>query len=397
MKVLSSLLGRNRALTLSMVGLALIACGGSTTTASPGSKSTYTITVDADLSGINAPSAVPATQGFQAYIADLNSSGGVNGHHINLPVLDDRSDLPTALANYQQTLSSDSLGFLGNTNSGIVSAIGLKATQDGIAEASFPGYNTGVGTFPYVYNLNPVGPTYFNIIASFAVSQTPNPQGAKAAFIAYDSALTQTFDAPLAKALSAKGFSMAYSQHVPVSAIDLSVAAGSIASRAPAIVVTSLQDAQIVQFVQALRARSYSGPVINFSSGVTPASLKKLDDPKMYVVQYTADPTNLNNPDVAAMNKIAVKTGFASGASNQFFIENYVFAKVVAAAITKCGDKCTRDSFNSALESSKVSAGTLMAGTPGFSPTNHVMTQKVVISQWDNSAGYTAPIKGFGF
>jgi ABC-type branched-subunit amino acid transport system substrate-binding protein len=377
-------------------------CGGATTggqqsSGQTGSKATYTITVDSDTTGVNGLSGVADSDGFQAYFATANKSGGVNGHHINVEAYNDNSDVPTALANYQKTLASNSLGFFQNNPSAVIAAVGTKATGDGIPESNTGGYMAGVGTFPYVYNENPSGPTFFKIVTTFAASVVSHPKGSKAAFIGYDSALVESYQPQLGKALVAKGFSMAYSQLVPPTTVDFSVAAGGISAAQPAIVVTDLQDQQIVPFVNGLRQRGYSGPIINFGSNASSTSMKKLDDPKMYLVQYTVDPLDTGDPDVAAVIKAANDTGFTQGLNQNFYIEAWVFAKIVAAAIGKCGDSCTRDSLNKALESTTVSGGTLMAGNPGFSPTNHIMTQSAVVDQWSNSNGYLTPIKGFGF
>lgn len=382
--------------------LLVAGCGGTSAGQSSGgsgggSKAPYTITVDSDTTGVNGLSGVADSDGFQAYFANLNKSGGVNGHHINVESYNDNSDVPTALANYQKTLASDSLGFFQNNPSAVIAAVGTKATLDGIPESNTGGYMAGVGTFPYIFNENPSGPTFFNIVSKFAATEIANPKGAKAAFIGYDSALVESYQPQVGKALTAKGFKMAYSQLVPPTTVDFSVAAGSISSAQPAIVVTDLQDQQIVSFVTGVRQRGYSGPIINFGSNASSTSMKKLDDPKMYLVQYTVDPLNTKDPEVAEVLRVASETGFNQGINQLFYIEAWVFAKVLAAAIGKCGDSCTRDSLNKALERTTVDGGTLMAGSPGFSPTNHIMTQAAVVDQWSDSNGYLTPIKGFGF
>ncbi len=364
---------------------------------SASSKASYTLTLSGDHTGVFASSGLANTNGFEAYIASVNAKGGVDGHHIDMQVLDDRSDVPTALANYQLALNSSSLGFLQNNASPVIQAVAPKATKDGIVESSSGGYNGGNGVYPYIFNENPTVPTYMDEIVPFALAKVPNPQGAKVAFLAYDSALTETYEPMLAKALGPKGFSIAYNQLVPIKAVDMSVAAGNIAGLSPAMVVTAMQDAQIVPLVTGLRQRGYKGPVINFNSNVTAVSLKKLNDPQMYLIQYTADPTDSKNPDVAAMDQVAKETGFTQEMDQLFFIEAYVFGKVVVAALGKCGDNCTRQTFNTALENTTVSAGTLMAGSPGFTPTDHVMTKKLVVDQWSTSSGALAPIPGFGF
>ena len=100
-------------------------CGGSTpaatgSSAAPVEKKPYTVTVATDRSGAFSASGVPNATGFQAFMADLNTKGGVNGHKINVQALDDRGDVATALANYQQTLASDSLGIFMENPSAVI-------------------------------------------------------------------------------------------------------------------------------------------------------------------------------------------------------------------------------------------------------------------------------------
>jgi ABC-type branched-subunit amino acid transport system substrate-binding protein len=373
------------------------ACGGASTATSTGSKQSYTLTMDSDLSSNFAATGIALSNSIASYIASVNDSGGVNGHHINFVITDNRSDVPTALANYQKILASDSLADLENLNSAVVNAVGAKATADGIMENSPSGYNGGVGTFPYVYQDQPTLAQYNDLMANLSASLIGNPKGAKAVWIAYDSALQEGEQSRIAKSLTDKGFTMGYNQLVPQTAVDFSVAAGNIVAASPAIVTASILDAQKVQLVSALRSRNYTGPIVNFDSNLTTATMKRLNDPKMYSVLFTADPTDTTNKDVATMLKAAEKYGRTQGDTNAYFIDGWMVGKVVIAALARCGDKCTRQSFNAGLEKTSVSGGSLMAGNPGFSPTNHVMAQKLIVEQWDTTKGVLVPIKGYGF
>src|SRR5207253_1260572 len=126
----------------------------------------------------------------------------------------------------------------------------------------------------------------------------------------------------------------------------------------------------------------------NFGSNVTSASIKKINDPKLFLVIYTADTQNTKDPEVAKMLADAAKYGFSQGTDQTFFTQAYTFAKAVGAAIAKCGDTCDRKSFNTALETTTVPGGSLMAGSPGFSPTSHTFAQKAAIAEWNAQAGY---------
>lgn len=385
----------------------LASCGGAATpgggsssgAASAAPKKPYTIGIGADLSGVFASSGTADSNGFATYFAALNEEkGGVNGHKIIVKVDDGRSDLGTSVAQYEAALANpDYLAYLESTNSAVVAAVHGRATKDGIAVSSASGYMGGTTVFPYVYNDNPSQQTFLDLVVAWATKQVANPNGAKAAWFAYSSALTEARAPVLAKTFEAKGFKMVYNERVPTTAIDFGVAAGAIAQANPDVLSLSMQDQQIVPFMTDLRARGYKGPVLNFGSNVTSASLKKINDPKLFLVVYTADTQNTKDPEVAKMLADAAKYGFSQGTDQTFFVQAYMLAKLVAAAIAKCGDTCDRKSFNDAMENTTVPGGSLMAGNPGFSPTNHTFAQKAAIAEWNNSVGYLTTIQGFGF
>jgi branched-chain amino acid transport system substrate-binding protein len=363
-----------------------------------GTDASYTITLSGDRSGPYAEAGTADMNGFQAYVDGVNDKGGVNGHKISLKVLDDQSDVPTALANYQQTLSSDSLGFFEQNDNNVANAIGAKAQQDGIAVSSIGGFHSGVGVYPYNYTMGPTAAQFFATIAKFASVHVKKTAGATAEFIAYDDANTETYAKPLGAALATEGIKLVGSQLVPTTSIDLTLAASNFAAKHPALVVTALQDgAPMISMVTGLRAHGYTGPIINFDSNVGDATMKKLNDPQVYLIGYTADSADTSNPAVETMLSVAAKHGLTAGSDQYFYVNGYMLAKLVVQAIGTCGDSCTRKSFNSALENTKTSGDGLMAGTIGFSPTDHDMVSSLIIDQWDGTKGYLVPIAGFGF
>jgi ABC-type branched-subunit amino acid transport system substrate-binding protein len=379
-------------LAVTVIGVA--ACG-STSSGGSGSKSTYTVTVNTGLSGPNEAGGIPSAEGFEAYMAKINKTGGVNGHHINVIVVDDAGSVPTGLSNYQAALASDSLGFFQTNASANVAAIGDKAVNDHIAIGAVSAYHGAEGTFPYVYNEAASQETAFSSTLAFAVHLVPNPSNTPAAFIAYDSTLTEALKPALATAASAKGFNIVYSQLVPRTSVDFSVAAGAIATANPAILITSILDTQITTLVTQVRQHGYMGPIVNFNTPITDASLRSLNDKNVYVVAGETDPTDTGDADVAAMLKSAIDTNDTNSDNNTNFVLAYVFAEAVADAIGKCGDNCTRESFNAALETTTVNAGTLMA-SPGFTKTDHDFIHQLGVFTWDNAHGYAVPVSGFG-
>ena len=97
---------------------------------------------------------------------------------------------------------------------------------------------------------------------------------------------------------------------------------------------------------------------------------------------------------LAAAHKYGLTQGLASSTN---YVEGWMLANVVVAAIDKCGNNCTRQSFNMAFESTTVSGDGLMAGNPGFSSSSHIMIKKPAVTQWDPTKDVATPVTGFGF
>lgn len=377
------------------------ATGATATTALPVASSTpkapYYLTIGTDLSSSFAAQccAIPLANGFQAWTAYVNGQGGVNGHQVKINLLDDASDVTKGLANYQQTLDSNSLGFLIENSSTVFTPIAAKAINDHIVESNVGGYQGGIGVYPYIYNILANLPMFEDALPTFAATKVSSVAGAKVAYFTYDSTLTETFQPGITGAFTAKGWQVVYNQLVPSTATDFSVAAGSIASAAPDVVIVDLLEAQLPEFVSQLRARNVKVPIINFSANISDAGKAKIDDSNLFFLESTASPTNQSNPAVVAMDKIATQTGFTTGMYNSFFIEGYIHAQVVLGALATCGDSCTRESLNSALENTTVPGGGLMSGNPGYSPTSHVMTKSLIVDYWDATSASVKLAPGY--
>jgi len=382
---------------LLVAAVALVALAISATVASSAGKPAYNLTLGTDESSpfASACCTIPMTNGFEAWISHVNKTGGVNGHKITITVMDDRSDVTTGLANYQRALSSNTLGFLLGGSSTVFTPIAARAIQDHIVESNGGGYQGGIGVYPYVYNILGNLPMFADIVPRFAKTRVLSTEGSVAAYLTYDSTLTETFQPRIVGALQGQGWQVKYNQLVPSSVTDFAVAAGNIAAVKPNIVVTDLLESQLPQFISQLRAHNVHAPVLNFSSNISDKTKNAIGDPNLFFVEGTAPATDLSNPAVKTMDAYAKAGGFTTGMDNAFFIYGYVHAEVITAALKKCGDKCTRSTFNTALGNTTIPGGGLMAGNPGYSPQSHVMTKRLIVVRWNKARQKLVNVAGF--
>jgi ABC-type branched-subunit amino acid transport system substrate-binding protein len=379
----------------------LAACRGSSDapTSTGKAPSSYTVTVGTDLSSAfsSACCGIPIANGFKTYMDALNAKGGVNGKtKVNVQSLDDQADVTTGLANFQQTLSSNSLGYFLTSASTVLTPIAAQATKDGIATSSIGGYMGGIGVYPYVYNSLPNSPSYVSTVTKFASSKVSSVSGSGIDYLSYDSTLTETFQKDMNSKLTADGWKLGYNQLVPSTASDFSVAAGSMAADHPKVIITDLLEGQLPTFVSQVRSHGVTVPIVNFSSNIDDATLAKINDPNLYLVEFTAPTSDTTNKAIKQMQAQATTAGLTQGDSNAFFVTGYVQAEIVAAALKKCSPDCSRTTFNTALNNTTVPGNGLMAGNPGFSPTSHVMAKKLVIVKYDSSKSLPVFVKGFG-
>jgi branched-chain amino acid transport system substrate-binding protein len=356
----------------------------------------YTVTADSDLSGPSDVGGIALMNGFRAAIDTANSAGGAHGHKINVQVLDDASDLPTGLSNFGEAESSSSLGYFLPNASPIADAIAPKATSEKYPTVTVNSYMGSAAD--YQYAMAPLGPAYANTLASFAGTLIPNPHSATVGYLDFQSPSAQSLQANVAKVFADKGYKSVYSQVVPLTLTDFSVEAAAIAKANPSLFVMAVLDAQLVPLVTALRQRGYDGPIINWDTPISDGSLKTLNDKKLYVLELGVDVSNTKDASVAKVLTAAHKYGLTQGLdSSTNYIEGWVLANIVVAAIEKCGNNCTRQSFNTALENTTIPGAGLMYGNPGFSPSDHIMIKKPAVTQWDAANGYSATVQGFGF
>ena len=379
-----------------MVAMLLVAaCGGAASTPA-GAKAPYKLTLSTDLSGpFSAVAGISYAEGFEAWMTHVNQTGGINGHKVDMEVMDDRSDVTTGLANYQKSLNSDSLAFLLTAASAINGPLGPKANADHFP-MSTPIFNGGVNIPDYVYDFNFSAALAADVIVRFAESKVPSGSK-KVAFISYDTA-SQRASIPVLEALfKSKGWTTVYNQFVPQTSVDFSVAGGEISGLKPDFVIGNMLDSQFAGFVTSIRSRGVTVPVSNFTANIAGTTWAKINDPNVFAPTPVPSLNDLTIPAVKELNDIAKESGHTQGMGIPAWAVTYVHAQVVAAALAKCADPCTREKLNTALQNTTVDPHGLMVGRPGFSPKDRTMEKGLAIIAYDTKKSLPSPVPGFGF
>jgi branched-chain amino acid transport system substrate-binding protein len=396
-----------RVLVPAVVGLLVAGCGSSSSKSSSGGTTTsggtsspttsggspssgssggdYIVGASLGLTGPIAEVAGPYRQGIAAYYQAVNSSGGINGHQVKFVALDDALDVTTSVANVRQLVSSDHVSAMYFILSNIQGANASYLTQSEVVTITQAVDSSVLHPANHLlFAGGIVEPDEAPPMVDFGVTKLSSPQGTKAAVITANSAALQELDTNLKTDAKAKGMSIVGNQVVPTSATDLSSEAEQFASAKPNIVFSGLIASQEPSFIQTLRQRGFTGPVIQYDGGSSYPLMKQLADPNIYML-FSLSFGHNTGPQVTKMTAAAKAAGTSSDA--YFFAQGYVQAYITGQGLTKCGYPCNGAKLATSLESlGSINTGGLTYGPWIYSPTDHSGVQDVAFFSWSTSA-----------
>jgi branched-chain amino acid transport system substrate-binding protein len=376
------------------VAVALAACGGSP--AAPGAKAAFSIYFVSDLTGVTAAIGQPMSSGSKAYIDWTNKQGGVNGHKINLTILDDGQDVNKVKLDIQQAANAGALGILGaNSSNGWspnapqaaanqISIMGLGFTDPQIEPAQ-----------PYLYSLSPsyiaMSTMDFNFIKEQLIKNNSAPANPKIAFYHYTSAAVSTMIGFYKQLAQPLGWQITTDQQFAQNATDVSSQATAIANSGTDVVIANLIDSLAPLAVKALREKGFKGPIVNFTGASSPATFAALKDPGYYSLRAYLATTDISQPGVQAVVDHAKAVGGTEGMANLYWSYGWVNAAVMLAGVKKCGDSCDKVKLNTALDNlGKVDVNGLNPDVQ-LTPTQHRTVTTGLYFHWDSGKSQEVP------
>lgn len=114
-----------------ILGLLLTGCGGTsekTTTTSAEGKEPYKIGAIFDISGKSSSLGIPERDTVKMIVDEINNQGGINGHQIDLVMLDNKSDETESALAIKNLIQQGVLAVIGSSTSGTTLAM-LEAAQ----------------------------------------------------------------------------------------------------------------------------------------------------------------------------------------------------------------------------------------------------------------------------
>jgi ABC-type branched-subunit amino acid transport system substrate-binding protein len=366
--------------------------------ASAGSaKAPFLIGADESLSGVLAVYGGWVKAGFGGEFAAVNKTGGIDGHKLDLKVLDDQFTLATAIANMKQLLAEKPVFVTGGILTTFCAGLQPLVQKAKIPEDCFEATDGQLSPVKkLLFERNPPEALTAQPIITFipsVVTATP-----KIGILVADIPGPDAFASEVQTLAQAKGWSITQSTTSPGSGTpptDAQLAA--LAATDPNVIVTEIAASQNAALVEALRTDGFTGPVI--SQDPDYAGLSTLKDSNY----YTLSPTTFVSPNStapAAKEYIAdLKSQGVTGIQNLdagYQAEAWVGAVDVVAALKKCtaahAGNCTGLQLAAALDSTTVSLPGIVSKF-GYTATDHVPFTSQYVYGYRASSGVTL-IKG---
>jgi len=339
--------------------IASCSSSGSSSSPSDGSSSSgaapYVWGINAELSGPVSFYGDQIAEGVQAYVNQVNASGGINGRKIKLVELDNAASESRAAANQTQLATADrAIAVFGSVLDAECDGSAVVAQRSQVPTACL---TIGVAN-PYIYGLGADNSTGGPAVVS-AVNKVTGNTSAKFAIMYNDLPPDITMNNDAAAAV---GRRLVSSQQLGLTETDFSVPVAKVVAAKPDAVVVSATGPAFVTILKGLRASGLTVPVLYVDGVVNASSILPLNASDVYPMgEYPfVDPAKSDSYTarfVAALKTTGAKITAAS--INGTPDTAYLAAAAFGTALKSCGASCTGAKLADALNKTMVSFGPL--------------------------------------
>lgn len=353
----------------------------------PGNGSSYRVVVVNDETGPLGPQFGPGGAGAKAKVYEINRAGGINGHKIDLEVIDGQSNLNLHLAALRKAASEQPTAIV---------QIGLSSAIEAGANGFLKTSNSPVLTvsapddllYPArrnIYDLEASPTQTGNALVSGAeqVLASKDLAGKRVAIVDVDSAFTKATGKAIETRAIKDGAKVVEHQTIPIVTTSFTSQASQIAGTRPDVVLLVVTAAETPIVASALKVAGYKGPMVEQQSGNTPTIFKQIADPNFYALRSVADVA-----ETPLLKSAASAAGVGGQATNSWFTQGWVLMSVLGQALTDCKNACSGGEVLKALDGlksfevpGKVNYGPIM-----FSSTDHAGVSAMQLYKWDPAA-----------
>lgn len=389
---------RRRAAVTFIVAIAMLtlaACGstannGASAKNKSSSKSTsssgdYIVGYTGDLSGPLAPLGHGILQGLETYFSSVNAKGGINGHHVKLISLDDKSDPTLGVADVHRLLGDNAKGIFVFFSSVADAVAPILKTHHVPAVVEAITTNLLQPVNKYFYGGDVPLPYEAGSLDSIAAKIAG--AGAKVAFINASSAAEAQMKKYVQSLAGKHSLKIVYSASVPTSATSASAEITAALGAHPDVIISGMTDPLLISADQAARAQGYTGPIVEFAQGSSYTTLAKLKDPKLYALtSYAYAGSSVAKGSGINALVAAAKAQNVNPLTTPQFVNGYAQALVMAVALKKCVYPCSGNSLASSLESlGSIDTGGITFGPLKYNGTTHAGITSLGVYRWSKS------------
>lgn len=343
------------AAAISVVAAACSSSGSTQgTTSSSSSSSVIKVGMIAPLTGAFAPLGKGDEQGAEIAVSQLNSSGGIDGHKVDLIIKDDKTDPTQSVIDFQALQGQGVVAVLGSSVSDSARAVAPKAEQGQMPYISLSPVDQTVNPVePYVFLVPAVTTTY-----TTRIMQWFKAQGITKIAVGYDNTdiyTTNGYHSTLSEAPS-YGVKVVDTEVFQITTTDFSTIVSHVAaSGAQAFLVWATGPAPVIL----TKTFAGAGLASKMKLVMTPSDATTLytqpagaaaDGVVMAAALGVIAPALPASPMKTEINKLA--TPFAAkygGQPSEFAADAYSGAQLLFAALKQAGPGFSRSAIQAAL------------------------------------------------
>jgi branched-chain amino acid transport system substrate-binding protein len=387
-------------LVVTVLAIAALATGAASANRASSGASDYVIGFQAPLSGTLSYLGAGQLAGTKTYFNMVNAQGGISGHKIVLKSADDQANVATAVTVFRDLVRQGAMVVTGNGLSTTTEAIFPAAQQLGV-----PVMGYGVTTAPllkppspFAYGTGSSADVYVGMMAKY-VKLTQKARGLtkpRVAVVTVNSAASQEVRNRVQGASAYMNWDVVASQIVPLTATDASAQVAAIAAGKPDYVFVYLTPPLLPLFANAVKANrlnTAATPLIGASFTNDENVIGSLGLPNFYYDQYQLWPTNKHEPAAAKLRTLVKKYGSLSDLNQLHFVDGWIEAALITAALRKCGGSCNASKVATALNTASIKTADGLAGPAvSFRANDHQAYTYHRIVRYNQAKGYTVPV-----
>lgn len=248
--------------------------GGGASASAPAASPTgspITIGISLSLTGDFSDPGTAAEKGYQTWETVVNSKGGINGHPVQLKIVDDRSSPDQVTTNYQNLISKDKVNF---TFGPFSSLLTVPAAQ--VAQRYGYAFIEPAGGGPKVFDQH-LGNLFFvqpapvvsegKVFADYVLSLPADQRPKTAAYPELDDPFAAPISETVRAQFEAAGIKTVYKEVYPPEATDLTSIVQKMKSANPDVVVAGTQSDDAYAMVKAMVQLKFAPKLLFFANG----------------------------------------------------------------------------------------------------------------------------------